>query len=267
MTGMDEQRQAQVESVAVWKRIAGWWDEALGEGNDFQLTLIMPATDRLLALKPGEQVLDVACGNGNYARRIARAGARVVACDVAEDFLERARKRTSSADGEIEYHLIDATDERQLLSLGPQRFDAAVCSMAVMDLPTLSPLLDALRRLLRPNGRFVFSVSHPCFNSNGSRMTAELINEAGRLEQVYGVSITRYLQPSIDRAAGILHQPEPHYTFHRPLSVLLRECFTAGFVADGFEEPAYPENSGGNPFSWKKRPQIPPALVVRLRPA
>jgi hypothetical protein len=54
--------------------------------------------------------------------------------------------------------------------------------------------------------------------------------------------------------------------FHRPLGGLLGECFGAGFVVDGMEEPAFPPAmSAKNAFSWAKRPGIPPAIVVRLR--
>jgi len=251
----------------IWKRIAGFWDKHLGEGNDFQLELIMPATDRLLALKPGQRVLDIACGNGNYSRRMARQGARVIAFDVAETFIERARQHTRKDDGEIDYHVIDATNEAQMLSLGESTFDAAVCSMAMFDLPTLAPLLRATRRLLKPAGRLVFSLAHPCFSSNNSRRTAELINENGKVEQVFGVHIREYLTETADLSHGILHQPEPHVMYHRPLSAIFRECFAAGFIIDGFEEPAFPPKSSANAFSWEKRPNIPPAVVIRARPA
>jgi 2-polyprenyl-3-methyl-5-hydroxy-6-metoxy-1,4-benzoquinol methylase len=255
--------------AAIWNRIAPWWAEAIGEGNDFQVRLIMPATDRLLAPQAGQRILDIACGNGNYSRRLGRLGCRVLAADAAENFLADARKRTTAGDGTIEYRLCDATDEPALLSLGdPGSFDSAACSMAVMDFPTIDPLLRALRVLLKPAGRFVFSISHPCFNSNRSRMTAELINEAGRVEQVFGVHVTEYIHETTDLSAGILNQPEPHYTFHRPLHMLFERCFAAGFVVDGFEEPAFPEGVGAkSAFAWAKRPKIPPACVVRVRPA
>lgn len=251
----------------IWNRIAPWWAEQIGEGNDFQLKLIMPATDRLLDLKPGMRVLDVACGNGNYARRLGRAGCSVLAIDAAENFLLDAARRTSADDGDITYRCCDATDEVSLQLLAePASFDAAVCSMAVMDFPTIDPLLRALQVLLKPGGRFVFSISHPCFNSNGSRMTAELINEAGRTEQIFGVHITRYLQETTDLSSGILNQPEPHYSYHRPLQTLLASCFAAGFVVDGFEEPAFPPGTGAkSAFAWAKRSDIPPAVVIRLR--
>ena len=251
---------------AVWERIAHWWDEAIGEGNDFQHQLIMPATDRLLCIKRGEMVLDAACGNGNYARRLGRAGAKVLAFDGAPTFVDRARTRTTADDGDIEYLVLDATDESAMTALGDGRFNAAVCSMAMMDLPILSPLLRSVRRLLKPGGRFVFSVPHPCFNSAPSRLTAEMSQDQGKLSQVFGVQVTGYLSATSELSSGIINQPEPHPLFHRPISLLFSECFAAGFVVDGLEEPAFPPGyNAKNAFSWAKRPQIPPAMVVRLR--
>jgi SAM-dependent methyltransferase len=255
------------DPASVWKRIAGWWDGAVGEGNEFQIQLIMPATDRLLGVRAGERVLDVGCGNGNYSRRMGRAGAEVVGVDVAEGFVEAARRRTGVGDGKVEYRVVDATDEGALVALGGAgAFDAAVCSMALMDLPVLDPLLSALAVLLKSTGRFVFSIPHPCFNSAYSRMTAELVNEGGRMEQVYGVSVLRYITPGVGLSAGMLNQPEPHYLFHRPLSELVGTFGRHGFVMDGVEEPVFAAGGAGgkNAFSWKARPEIPPALVGRL---
>lgn len=250
----------------IWNRIAPWWDDALDEGNDFQQRLIMPATDRLLGSCERQTVLDIACGNGNYARRLAQSGAQVVAIDFSEVFLYRARQRSKRL--AIDYRLCDATDEAALLAIGRGRFDAVVCSMAMMDMPTIDPLLRAARELLNPDtGRFVFSLPHPCFNSNRVRMTAELINEGGEVRQEYGVRVTEYIEAFADLSSGILNQPEPHYMFHRPMGEVLGACFRAGFVVDGLEEPSFPKDVGAkNAFAWAKRPAIPPAVVVRVVP-
>jgi SAM-dependent methyltransferase len=190
----------------------------------------------------------------------------VVAFDASQTFIQRAREISASDGLTVAYHVIDATDEDAMLALGEEKFDAAVCSMAMMDLPVISPLLRAVRRLLKPGGRFVFSVPHPCFNSSKLRLTAELVEEEGKLSQLFGVHISEYLRPTTYLSTGIINQPEPHYLFHRPLAALLGECFAEGFVVDGLEEPAFaPGSNAKNPFSWAKRPEIPPAMVVRVK--
>jgi 2-polyprenyl-3-methyl-5-hydroxy-6-metoxy-1,4-benzoquinol methylase len=256
------------QTRAVWESIAGWWDQQIGEGNDFQKTLIIPTTDRLLDPKSGETILDVACGNGNYSRLLARRGAKVVACDYCENFLEAARRRTTPEDGQIEYRKIDATSMAELLTLGEGRFDAAVCSMAMMDMIVIDPLLDSLRELLKPSGRFVFSIPHPCFNNNDMTFTADFRVQNDRAEQIFGVEIRQYLSHVPGLSVGIINQPQPHHFFHRPLSAIFSACFSGGFAIDGLEEPAYPAGATGakNPFSWQKRPEIPPAIVIRARP-
>jgi hypothetical protein len=107
---------------------------------------------------------------------------------------------------------------------------------------------------------------HPCFNSTPTSLTAEMISERGRLRQIFGVKVQEYLSPTLEMSSGIINQPQPHYFFHRPLSVIFSELFAAGFVIDGFEEPAFPPDTPAkNAFSWAKRPGIPPVVIIRAR--
>src|SRR5437868_14030876 len=107
-----------VESRDIWDQNAKWWDARMGEGNDWHRLLIAPAVEKLLSVVPGERVLELACGNGQFARRLASLGARVVACDSSAAFLECARRRTSEHSDRIEYRLVDLTGEDQLEALG-----------------------------------------------------------------------------------------------------------------------------------------------------
>jgi SAM-dependent methyltransferase len=157
----------------IWDENARWWDAKMGEGNPWHLSLIATASERLLAIQSGERVLDLACGNGQFARRLARLGAQVTACDFSSVFLDCARLRTTEYAERIDYRLIDLTDEEQLTGLGAGQFDAAVCNMALMDISCITPMLRAVHRALKPSGRFVFSVPHPCFNTNGTTLLAE----------------------------------------------------------------------------------------------
>jgi SAM-dependent methyltransferase len=256
------------ESRAIWNAKAVFWDERMGEeGNTFQRLLVGPATERLLALSEGEVVLDVACGNGVMARRLAALGARVVACDFSEVFVERARARTAPELGDrIEYAVVDATDEEQLLALGEERFHAVICNMAFMDMSTLDPLLSAARRLLKPEGRFVFCVMHPCFNNPGHRKLAEEEDRGGQVVVTYSIKTAGYLRPTVEKGGGMPGEPEPHYYFHRSLSHLLATCFRFGFMLDGVEEPAFTEPIQSEfVLNWGHYPDIPPVLACRLR--
>ena len=81
------QKSITEESREIWNRNAAEWDAYMGEGGSFQRVLIGPVTERLLALQPVELVLDIACGNGAFARRMAQLGASVVASDFSEVFI------------------------------------------------------------------------------------------------------------------------------------------------------------------------------------
>ncbi len=256
------------ETQAIWDQNAPFWDAKSGDaGLSMQRTLIAPSTERLLALQPDERVLDVACGNGAFARRMAALGARVVACDFAPTFIARAQARTPSE--RIEYRVVDATDEGALLALGAQTFDAAVCTMGLMDMPEIDPLLRALAQLLTPRGRFVFSIMHPCFNSpQGLTKVIEEEDRAGELIATYAIKISQYATPTTHKGLGIIGQPAAQYYFHRPLNQVFGACFRAGFALDALEEPTYAPHAPANrPSSWENYPEIPPVLIARLRRA
>lgn len=253
------------DSQAIWNQNATFWDSVIGDtGNRFHRTIVEPATLQLLTLSAGESVLELACGNGAFARKMTEFGVQVVASDFSAKLLEHAKRRTN--DASISYTLIDATQEDQLLALGERRFDAAVCNMGLMDMPTIEPLFAALSRLLKIGGRFVFSVQHPCFISNGADKTVERKDQNGELVTSYAIKVSRYITPWVERGVGIVGQAVPHYFFHRPLTVLCNTGFQAGFVLDGLAEPvdtAAPNESKW--WGWSNYKEMPPALIVRFR--
>jgi ubiquinone/menaquinone biosynthesis C-methylase UbiE len=260
-------RDAVREAREQWDAKAAFWDEAIGDGNQAQLVLVGPAVERLLDLKPGEVVLDLACGNGVVARRLAQLGARVVACDFSEALLARARARTTDHGDRIEYVLADATDEAQMLALGDRCFDAVVCNQALHDIADITPLLRALARLLKPDGRFVFSLPHPAFNfAGGTTVGREETETPDGISETYFVKVFNYTRVAPALATGIAGETAPHTQFHRTLSALLGGCFDAGFVLDGLLEPSYgPGHVSKRPLGWANFKDIPPFLIARLR--
>jgi 2-polyprenyl-3-methyl-5-hydroxy-6-metoxy-1,4-benzoquinol methylase len=270
----DDIKHANMETRQAWDANAAFWDEKMAEGNDFVNILIWPAALRLLDPQPGQVILDIATGNGLTARRLAALGAEIAAFDFSAELIKLAQARTASA-LPIKYYVLDATDEAALLgTLGTQEgsgasgtFDSAFCNMALFDIADIEPLFHAVAKMLKPHGRFVFSITHPAFNNTTSVHVAEEVDLEGQFKSVYSVKISQYMTPHQARGSALRNQPAPQTYFERPLQYYLNLGFRNGFVLDGFEERAFPpDHPQGYPLSWGgKFSEIPPVLVARLR--
>ena len=219
----------------------------------------------LLDLKPGQRILDIACGNGLTSRRLAALGANVTAFDFSANLIERAKTRENPS-SRIEYRVIDATEEGQLLSLGENVFDSALSNMVLFDMADIETLFRTLPKLLKPTGKFVFSLTHPAFNNASCVHVMEEFDDS-EIKTVYSVKISRYMTSYHAKGLALRGQPKPQMYFERPLQYYLNLGFQNGFVLDGFEKRAFPpDHPQTSPLGWGgKFSEIPPALIARLR--
>lgn len=257
---------ANMETHQAWDANALFWDERMGEGNDFVEILEWPAILRLLEPLPGQKILDIATGNGLTARRLAALRADVTAFDFSVELIKLAQARTSPS-SRISYKVIDATDKAALRTLGSRVFDSALCNMALFDMADIEPLFQVLPDLLKPGGSFVFSLTHPAFNNSSSVHVGEEMDIDGKIKTVYSIKVSRYLTPNQSPGIAMRDQPRPQLYFDRPLQYYFTLGFTNGFCLDGFEERAFPPGSPQkNPLAWGgKFSEIPPVLVARMR--
>jgi SAM-dependent methyltransferase len=263
---MDTQPDPHQFTRDAWEANAEVWDARMGdEGNDFFNILCWPALVSLLDLQPGQHILDIGCGNGLTSRRLAALGAKVTAFDFSTNLIQKAKAR-ENPNSNIEYRVVDATDEGQLLALGQVAFDSALSNMALFDMADIETLFQILPRLLKPKGIFVFSLTHPAFNNSSSVHVVEELDD-GEIKTVYSVKISRYMTAYSAKGLALRGQPKPQMYFERPLQYYLNLGFQNGFVLDGFEERAFPPNSPQtSSLGWGgKFSEIPPALIARMR--
>jgi ubiquinone/menaquinone biosynthesis C-methylase UbiE len=102
-----------------------------------------------MAVRPGEEVLDVACGTGNAALRAAQAGAGVVGVDLTPELLDAGRRLAAEAGVTIDWIQGDA----EQLPVADERFDVVVSTFGCMFAPRHAVAAQEIARVLRPGGR------------------------------------------------------------------------------------------------------------------
>jgi ubiquinone/menaquinone biosynthesis C-methylase UbiE len=99
----------------------------------------------LAHVAPGDRVLDVGCGAGEFSAALLEAGAQPVAVDVAAEALRRARERVPALDARL-------WREGQPLPAEDASFDVAWAGEVIEHVTDVAPWLSELRRVLRPRG-------------------------------------------------------------------------------------------------------------------
>lgn len=250
------------EVKEIWNANAEFWDSKMSDGNRFHKILIEPSQLRLLELQKGQKVLDIACGNGQFSRKLYELGCEVTAIDISDKFIELNKNNKYGND--IDYRVIDVTKEAEL-ELLTEKYDSAVCSMAFMDIEDIEPIFKSLKTLLKKHGKFVFSLCHPCFNSGDMKKIREAEEIGDLVRDKYWISTSGYSESKSYKGLGMDGQPKLHYYFHRTISETLSAGFKNGFVLDGIEEPTFEGYADKNNFFLMTYEKTPPALICRMR--
>jgi ubiquinone/menaquinone biosynthesis C-methylase UbiE len=154
-----------------------WWRPALGRVAKGVFAPGMAEEMRiarlLLGLVPGDGVLDIACGTGNFTRSFARTvgpSGLVVGLDASTTMLERAVHDTGGME-QVAYVRGDA----QSLPFRDQSFDAVCCFAALHLFADPMKALDSIVRVLTPGGRVAIFTS--CRGRSAPMRTFESVME------------------------------------------------------------------------------------------
>ncbi len=157
------------ETASRWAN-RGWWDR---EADDYQAEHgaflgdadfvwgpegLTETAAGLLGPVAGRRVLEIGCGAGQCARWLRRSGAAAVGLDLSAGQLRASRALDARSGTVVPVVLADAA----ALPFGDAAFDLA-CSAygAVPFVADSARVMREVARVLRPGGRWVFSVTHP----------------------------------------------------------------------------------------------------------
>lgn len=240
-----------------WDPVAGWYSGWSGaHGSHYHRRLAIPALLELLQPVAGERILDVGCGPAALARHIVRAGARYVGVDSSRRLLEFARRHHGKMG---EFVLADATRLASCRELTRGSFDAVVFLLSIQDIDPLDAAIESAAWALRPGGRLVMLMTHPCFRV--PRQSGWVWDTKRRL---HSRRVDRYLTP--------LEVPMKPYggnrrgatrSYHRPLSAYFDALSRVGIVVDRLVEIPDRAGSPSNVIRRVSDQEIPLFLGIR----
>jgi SAM-dependent methyltransferase len=212
----------------------------------------------MLGLQPGQRVLDLACGQGAFTRHLAKLGLEVFGVDASAGLIRLARRRSGP---KASYRVLPAEQLGRLQM--PGAFDAVVCVLAIQNMEPISPVLAGCASVLRPGGRLVIVMNHPCFRIPRQSGWGE--DPSRKL--VYR-RVDRYLTPL--RIPVQVHPgsaPETVvWSFHRPLQEYVDAMVQAGLMVDKLEEWASDRTSQpGRRATAENRARAEIPLFMALR--
>jgi len=222
--------------VKDWEEIADWYNEKQGDTGDlWHRALIDPVLLRVVGTSRGKEILDLGCGNGYLSRKLARSGAKVTAVDSSQRMIRNARAHDPNGSLGISYVCCDA---RRMAVIPSSKFDLVFGNMSLMDIGDAEGAVKEVSRVLRSGGRFVASISHPCFDvMSNSRWIAE--KRMGSPPVVYR-QVTGYRKSFSEKVPWNSSQNRKSYTesYHRPLNWYARVFRNCGMAITKLEEPA-----------------------------
>ncbi len=216
-----------------WDELAEKWSSfTLDQGDFNRQHIIDPAIFHMLGSVNGLSILDAGCGNGYLCRLLAKKGAKMVGVDISKRFIEIARQKEKETPLGILYYSGTLSN---LEMLGNKRFDIVISNLALMDVLHLEKAMMEINRVLKEDGRLIFSILHPCFSTPPVHGWERVPPDSQRKEDWIYWKVDRYFDRSV-QVWQYLDWPFT-YTFHRPLSDYIKTLIKNGFIITNFEEP------------------------------
>ena len=283
-----------------WGGVSGWYDELLEkrEGT-YQKDVIAPNLMRMMGPVKGANILDLACGQGFFARELAKVGAgtkagvpsaaaaKVFGADIAKELIEIAKANPDAATRNIEYHV---TPSNSLKFLADKSIDVITIVLALQNIEDIAGTMQECARVLKPatatssGGRLFIVLNHPAFRipkrsswqwDHGRDITQPGTGAPGagrqyrRIDAYMSESRERIdMNPGANADGDRATSKKFTVSFHRPLQVYFKTLTKAGFNVARLEEWVSHKTSVAGPRADEEnriRKEIPMFLTLEAR--
>lgn len=210
-----------------WGKVADWYEATVAGKDSYQNSVIKPNLLRLLDLKRGESVLDLACGSGFFSREFSKIGAKVTGVDIGAELIKIAKRQDPAG----EYIVADA---QNLAVLKNRQFDVVIIVLALQNIKNFQSAIAEISRLLKPAGRALIVLNHPAF-----RVPKQSEWGFDEKKHVQYRRVDKYLSEistAIDMSPGKQLNKKLTYSFHRPLQVYFKAFAKNNLAVSRLEE-------------------------------
>lgn len=216
-----------------WGNVADWYADHVLSEDSYHKKVILPNLLRMLSIKPGMRVLDIACGSGFFAHEFSKIGAKVQGADISAELIELAKKHYST------HASFEVGAAHELKHIPDNSVDAVTLILAIQNIAEVKETFSEAARVLTKTGRMYIVMNHPAFRIPGSSSWGwELPVSSVKAKESLYRRIDQYLT---EKKIPITMHPgaspdEKTISFHRPLQYYMKLIGNGGFAVSRLEE-------------------------------
>lgn len=216
-----------MKKTTSWGAVSNWYDDVVSDSDSYQNKVILPNVLRILSIKPKQKVLDLACGQGFFARHFAKGGGDVTGVDISPELIEIAKKDSPN---EVRHEVSSAED---LSIFANSSFDVVTIILALQNIEKISQVFKECKRVIKKDGRVVIVLNHPVL-----RIPKQSSWGFDEIKKIEYRRIDAYLSES--KSEIEMHPGKKDgiktLSFHRPLQMYFKTLANSGFAVTRLEE-------------------------------
>ncbi len=227
-----------------WEKVSPWYNKITrNSGHYYHEHVVIPGVLKLLNLKPGDKLLDLASGTGVLGRAVPK-GTEYLGVDIAPSLVAEAKKNDRNFS-----HTYQVGDATETLSI-PSNFSHAAIILALQNIKEPASAIKNISDHLNAGGTLVLVLNHPAFRI--PRQSSWEIDEGKKTQYrrvdryMSPLEIPIHMNPS-DRNSQMT------MSYHFPVSSYSKMLKENGFVIDLIEEWTSDKESVGKASKMENR--------------
>lgn len=252
----------------LWDQNADNWAELNQQGYNVYRDLVSnPAFFSILPPVSGLNCLDIGCGEGDGTRKLAELNASVTGIDISPKMIAHAKKASRESSPSIHFISCSVVD----MPFESHTFDVVTAFCSLMDIGEIDAALREIERVLKKDGFFQFSITHPCFwdhhNSWSFDYKGKCVAATIRSYSHQGSGkISEWIFDGVKAGANDEIPRFKTAIFKRTFSEWVAALAKVGFYIEELVEPLAPENAVETFPEMEPSAAFPFFAIFRCRP-